>query len=81
MLGVKGHYDNLVNQKEFIEEVIDANIKAKKKDPTYGNTLSGMSIKHAAQELYQIITSRAPNDFQYKKYLLDVFKFFPEDPL
>ena len=65
-----------------MKDVIDANIQAKKIDPTFGGAISGVSIKHSAQELYEIITGKDPNkDPEYKTFLLNVFKFFPEDPL
>ena len=71
-----------MNQQEFISDVIDKSIKEKKIDPTYGGALSGVAIKYAAQDLYEIITGRDPlKDPGYKTYMLNVFKFFPEDPL
>jgi hypothetical protein len=70
-----------VEQADFIK-AIDEIIAAKKLDPTFGGALSGITVHHAAKDLYKIITGRNPNtDSGYKKYLLNVFKFFPEDPL
>lgn len=66
----------------FISQ-IDQKIKAKKSDPSFEGTMTSFHVKKSAQDLYGIITGKPvnPRSKEYEKYLLNVFKFFSDDPL